>query len=608
MGSDTQAPEQRRVGRFVLGDRIASGGMATVFAAHAEMPSDPLAGRELAIKILHEHLAEDDDFIRMFRDEGRLASRLEHPNIVRVHEVGEHEGTHFLVMDRINGRNLAHVLESLGAVRKQVDRAQAFAILRANLQALVYVHELQGRDGRSLGLVHRDISPHNILISDDERVLLTDFGIARGEHRSDRTRTGTIKGKLHYMAPEQARGARVDARSDLYSLGVVAYELFTNRVLLGSEATFALQQRVATGRIELDADAMKKLPADLAAWLARALDPERDARFQSAAEMLQALDSTRAASNARLKVGALRRLIDQALAHEAARAKVPQPQLLFAESDLETPRKSEPSVPLPEGMVLTPQRPISGVFARQSEVKRRVDRAKALPKVQAEPAAASESDADVVPLRPRRRGSAVARNSVRDAEAAARRASRSAVPRVADHDADAVEKSRVIALQAAGVAPDDPDIRPATAAEVESDPAQHAKITQLRVEKERRIAVAGIVAWSCVAMLLFSTLLEVWDARLELPQVDEQSFVELREGLVQRVLGVGATQAPDRAAGPETASVERGPDGHADARLGTAASKPHPRLRELPAPVEVRNDRFLPRGVDPPAGAAPPAR
>lgn len=569
-----QSTEARRLGAFVTGERIAAGGMAAVYAATTADAGHPLAGRALALKILHDHLADDTDFVRMFRDEGRIAMQLDHPNVVRVHEVGEDGGTHFLVMDRVDGRNLARVLESLGGARKQVARAAAIAILKANLEALAYVHELQGRDGRPLGLVHRDISPHNILIADDERVLLTDFGIARGEHRSDRTRTGTIKGKLHYMSPEQARGSRVDARSDLYSLGVVAYELLTNRVLLGSEATLALQQRVATGRIELDDKALSRLPEDLRAWLVRSLASERDARFRDARAMLEALLATRAAASARFKPGTLTRLLDDAKAQSA----LPKPQLLFPEQDLSRPRTSEPDVPLPEGMVLTPQRPISGVFARASEVRRAVERRK------------------VVELRPAGSPSRIGRNPIHDAEAKDRRSRRkSRRDRSAelDHDAAAVERSRVIALQAAGLAPDDPDLRPAND-EATVDAKTLATVTRLRVEKERRVAVAGIVAWSCVAVLLFATLLEAWNARLDLPEVDERSFVALRDQIVSGAVSRFGGEPSASPATDAVASRGRAPVGGADVVVapGAAAVALRPRV---PAPAPIRNDRFLPR-------------
>ena len=142
----------------------------------------------------------------------------------------------------------------------------AFEIARQCLNALRYVHGWRGRNGRLQGVVHRDVSPQNILVSRQPLVKLTDFGIARGEHRSDRTRTGTVKGKMHYMAPEQAAGARVDARADLYAMGAVAYEMLTGQPLFGPGTTEVLQARAIRGQIDYGAK-FERLTEDVKGWL-----------------------------------------------------------------------------------------------------------------------------------------------------------------------------------------------------------------------------------------------------------------------------------------------------------------------------------------------------
>lgn len=657
----------RLLGRFLLGERIAAGGMATVYRATTVAADDPLADHDLAIKVLHEHLADDDEFVRMFRDEGRIATRLIHPNIVRVFEIGDVDGRHFLVMERIDGRSLAKVLDALSGGRKQMPRAAAVAIVRETLNALDHVHALCGRGGRPLGLVHRDISPHNILVASDERVLLTDFGIARGEHRSDRTRTGTIKGKLHYMSPEQARGSRVDARSDLYALGVVAYEMLTNRILLGSEATLALQARVASGRIELDEGAMARLPEDLRGWLVRTLQAERDQRWGDARAMLVGLDATRAATSARFKPGTLVRLLDLA---DPAQAP-PMPQLLFRPEELSKPRMTPQPVPLPEGMVLTPQRAISGVFVGAGHISRDASAALRLPSDEVGPHAANahrgddddDDDGDdggdggrIVELAARRRASARLRavaladaaapamakqkksprqhtNRVLAAEAAARRRPRSLVVRHQDGDnAHAVRRSEVISLRAAGVDVEaganaaGPGVKPPRGADARAvERPRPSEPTRLRVQTERRVAVAGVVAWGCVAFLLFATLLEVWNARLELPRVDEASFTAMADQMLGRsesgvaaapaaARGASAMATADRRLGrtpkggagrasAKAGALDQGPPAAASAASANAdgvggGAKFAMRPAAPPAP-EVRNDRFLPRGVEP---------
>lgn len=221
-----EEPSERRLGRFVLGERIAAGGMATVYAAAAEA-GHALAGRALAIKVLHDHLGEDPDFVRMFRDEGRIATRLEHPHIVRVHAVGEDAGRHYLVMDRVIGKNLARIQEGVGAAKRKIPRAAATGLLRPVLLALDHVHRAAGRDGRPLGLVHRDVSPSNVLLAASGHAKLIDFGIASALVREHESTAGHVLGKLRYAAPEQLRRDAVDARADVYALGVLLWEMLT---------------------------------------------------------------------------------------------------------------------------------------------------------------------------------------------------------------------------------------------------------------------------------------------------------------------------------------------------------------------------------------------
>ncbi len=648
-GAALPSAVERPIGRFLVGDRIAAGGMASVHAARCRDANDPLAGRSLAIKILHAHLGDDDEFIRMFRDEGRVAMLLEHPNIVRVHTVGEENGEHYLVMDRIDGRNLAKVLESFLGARKPVPRAATVAVLRAVLTALDHVHTLPGRNGKSMGLVHRDVSPHNILIASDERVLLADFGIARGDHRSDRTRTGTVKGKLHYMSPEQARGGRVDARADLYSLAVVAYEMLTSKPLLGPDGTAALQARVASGQIALDEAAVGKLPEDLLAWLTRTLEPERDARYSDARTMLEALESTRVAAASRFKPGTLMRMLDVAADAGAA----PKPQMLFASRDLSTPRK--PQDALPSGLLLTPQRPISGVFVGAGAAGR---------------SGAAEALGEVSGVRRRSRelaggpsGSLSANNPIRIAEAEERRAnsrlrrdaavadgSQRPGGRGAGSDAEldrgdrgrggeAARRAEAISLRAAG-AQEVPERKAApTPKPPGAAPREGADDgAQWPAWRERSDAFATFVAWSCISGLFVGVLLELWDARPVLPKVRRAAMEAARDAVFAAIwddeanealaAGAGFADTPRASAWPASAAADEGnaavgagraraapttPAGPSvsTTRLasgGGAASKPTRPASVAQAPRKVRNDQFLPRSAPLPEGLVPMAK
>lgn len=303
-------------GRYTLIAKVAAGGMATVYRGHAK-PGDPLEGRDIAVKILHEHLTDNDDFVRMFKDEGRIVRDLDHPNIVHVLDVGECDGRHYLAMEFVEGRDLAQVLVAHRLNSLQVPFPVAFEILRQALVALRYVHDHKGKNGRSLGIVHRDISPQNLLISREPLIKLTDFGIARGEHRTDRTKTGTIKGKMHYMAPEQAMGQRVDARADLYAMGAVAYELLTGQELFGAENTETLHLRASRGEISFGLK-FERLPEDIKTWLKRALAVAPESRFQSADAMLAAMEQLNKASRTHYKAEVLVKLLDM---EDARRSK-----------------------------------------------------------------------------------------------------------------------------------------------------------------------------------------------------------------------------------------------------------------------------------------------
>mgnify|MGYP002629011017 CR=1 FL=1 len=552
--------------RFQLGGRIAAGGMACVFAGETTRDDDPLAGRPLAVKVLHDHLAENADFIRMFRDEGSIAARFEHTNVVRVYAVGEDGGHHYMVMDRVFGNNLAEVLLAFRKRRKRVPKAAAFEILRQMLSALVYVHGFKGNGGRRLGIVHRDISPHNILISVDEKVRLTDFGIARGNHRTDQTRTGTIKGKLHYMSPEQARGKRVDARADLYALGAVAWELFTERPLLQADRTEALQARVMSGEFDLQSPNFDALGDDLQAWLRKSLAVTKEERWQSAEAMQAALGNVKGASSSRFKPGILMRLLEVVDAPEE-----PEQPSLMSDAEM-SPRRVGSSADVPSMVIRTPQRPISGVFVGPEAVSqvRRMSR--------------SERMQAAAP----RRSSASGRSRVSQR-----------TPRV-DQDASeaAVRHSAAIALQAAGADPEpthDADAARATGPSRRPSRDAHERVSKMLVQQQRGLAVAATVAWSCVALLLFGTLLEVWNARLRLPRVDETTFTALISSAFTATASAETASASASATEAEEVS-ERAEE----------AATPPPKPR---ATRKIRNDRFLPRAAAKPksqrASAAP---
>src|SRR5215218_3711850 len=213
-------------GRYRVLKRLGSGGMADVYCAE-----DQQLGRRVALKLLYHRLAEDVQFVERFRREASSAAGLQHPNIVGIFDRGEWDGTYYIAMEFVEGRTLKDIIREKGPAPP----AAAVDITLQILRAARFAHKR--------GVVHRDIKPHNVLIDEDGRVRVTDFGIARAGP-SDMTETGSIMGTAQYLSPEQAQGRTVDARSDLYSIGIVLYELLTARVPFDAESpvSVALKQ------------------------------------------------------------------------------------------------------------------------------------------------------------------------------------------------------------------------------------------------------------------------------------------------------------------------------------------------------------------------------
>jgi hypothetical protein len=231
------------VGGYVIDSRLGQGGMAEVFLAHRQGTGE-MKGvvQRVALKRLrHEH-ATNPSFVQMFLDEAKLVARLSHPNIVRLLDAGREGEDLYLAMELIEGATLSQVLRATRAKRARLSSAVVVEVAMQVCEALDYAHALRGEDGRPLELVHRDISPQNILIDDAAHVKLTDFGIARSTDRTGETQTGMLKGKLSYMAPEQIKG-RYDHRADLYALGIVMFEMITGEKPhdTASEATLLYQ-------------------------------------------------------------------------------------------------------------------------------------------------------------------------------------------------------------------------------------------------------------------------------------------------------------------------------------------------------------------------------
>jgi hypothetical protein len=267
---------------------LGRGGMGTVFLAVTEGPS---GFRKLkVIKRLRADLAADSSLLRMFLDEARLSARLAHPNVVQTNEVG-FDGTHYyLEMEYLDGQSL-HALFRAGATRpKDLPLPVVLWILCQTLAGLHYAHELTDVSGAPLNVVHRDVSPHNIFVTYDGNVKVLDFGIARAADSSHETRTGVVRGKLAYMAPEQAAGRPLDRRADIFAVGVILWESLTGRRLWGDLTDGAIFEKLEKGLVPAPRETAAGVPEELDLLCKRALARDARDRFATAADMQRALE------------------------------------------------------------------------------------------------------------------------------------------------------------------------------------------------------------------------------------------------------------------------------------------------------------------------------
>ena len=278
----------RRLGRYEVLAKLASGGMAAVYVARAK----GVAGFErlVAIKILHPNLAHEQEFVSMFLDEAKLAARIRHPNVVPMLDISDTvDAGYFVVMEYIEGDHLGQLLAGANKLNHRLPQPSVMRIVVDALSGLGAAHKLSDDSGKPLNLVHRDVSPHNIMVGLDGISRLTDFGVAKAEDRLTHTRDGRIKGKLSYMAPEQASVARTDPRSDLFSIGIILWESLTGTRLFRSETTAGTLNKLVSEPIPMPSSTDPTLSA-FDPVLKKALSRNPEARFQSADDFVEALE------------------------------------------------------------------------------------------------------------------------------------------------------------------------------------------------------------------------------------------------------------------------------------------------------------------------------
>ncbi|WP_224247527.1 serine/threonine protein kinase [Hyalangium gracile] len=327
-------------GKYELLRKIASGGMGQVFLARERGAVERL----VVLKLILPHLAEDEEFLSMFLEEARLVARLQHPNLVTILELAEVEGRHCLAMEYVQGDDVRRLDKQARLKGRLLPPGLVLRIISEAASGLDYAHKARDAQGQPLRLVHRDVSPQNILVGFDGAVKIIDFGVAKAAGSGHQTATGVLKGKYPYMSPEQASGQAVDGRSDQFALGVVLWELLTGRRLFKGETDLMTLRLVKDCQVPPPSQLNTRLPAGLDEVVLRALAPTPEKRYPDCGALRLALEDyiiqvRMAASTAHLSAY-LRELYAERIAAESDPSKL---DALSEDADLDSKEKSNPS-------------------------------------------------------------------------------------------------------------------------------------------------------------------------------------------------------------------------------------------------------------------------
>jgi serine/threonine-protein kinase len=332
----------QRFGKYVLGDRLGKGGMAEIYfawpVAHPEQP--------MVIKKMIAEFDHDEHHITMFLDEARLMSCLLHPNIVQIFDMGVVEGQYFIAMEYVDGRDLHDIMDACRAARIRMPEELCLHVVGEILEGLDYIHHVKGPGGNELNIIHRDVSPSNLLISYGGEVKLGDFGIAKTLMQENKTRAGYVKGKLGYMSPEQVMGQPLDARSDIFIVGIVLYEMLSSDQLFPIENEYESLKQMKEARLPRSSKLMRLFSEGMIQILGKALAKEPQNRFGSASEMAHAIHEYAYAAGLRANFKKLAAFLASILPQEREKKpsvpgiKVPAPDLRD-----KTPTKTEQKKP-----------------------------------------------------------------------------------------------------------------------------------------------------------------------------------------------------------------------------------------------------------------------
>jgi serine/threonine protein kinase len=278
----------QRLGHYELLHPLGSGGMAEVFKARAIGPAG--FERDVVVKRILPAYGRDEDFVRMFSDEARILGLIHHPNVVQAFDFGDDDGTLYLALEYVEGPSLSRILRALRAANRRMPPAIAAYIGREICRALDCVHRLQDENGARLEVVHRDVTPSNMIVTPWGGVKLLDFGVAKFTSAARSTRAGTVKGKPAYLAPEQLEGKPIDGRVDLFALGIVMHEMLSLQHLFAGDSDLHTAKKIMEMKIPGLTAHRPDVPEELERIVMRALERDRRNRFATAADMGRALD------------------------------------------------------------------------------------------------------------------------------------------------------------------------------------------------------------------------------------------------------------------------------------------------------------------------------
>jgi len=300
---DEMPGQSTRLGQYILGERLAAGGMAEIF--HASCVTPGRYDRPIVLKRMHKHLADNREFVNMFVDEARISTRLDHPNIVQLHDFQANSDGLYIILEYVDGPDLLSLLKGAARRRTTMPPEVAAYVACHILEALDYAHSME-IGGRAMGVVHRDVSPGNVLISQHGRVKLADFGIARANDRQRETATGTLKGKYGYMSPEQVQAKHLDGRSDVFSCAIVLAELLMSKRLFRAPNQLDVLLMVRSADLSrLDKNG-GHIDDAMQAIIRKGLSRDRDDRYSTAGEFRDALADWLAARKDRMSTAILK--------------------------------------------------------------------------------------------------------------------------------------------------------------------------------------------------------------------------------------------------------------------------------------------------------------